>query len=197
MRLEGLACLSLALWGCARPAEVPPKGPSTQGSGAETPCVPEEEVPWDSFTIERDDPCRVHTDLKVQIKQTSTCIPRVTPEELTSPTFWSKPVLLEAVEWTTWDRKLTCKSMTCSLPGLALVAGGAPAIPVQIPARGAPGTSGDIHCEHVAPGRGCAETMFHLEPGRAWIGIVRPHFTADSPVPTLTFDLFGVEQPAD
>jgi hypothetical protein len=38
--------------------------------------------------------------------------------------------------------------------------------------------------------------MFDLEPGRAWIGIVRPHFTADGAVPTLTFELYGVQQPA-
>ena len=92
-----------------------------------------------------------------------------------------------------WDRELKCKTEDCGYPGLGIHL---ESVPIPVQTRGF-WTSNDVLCRHAVAGQGCTETQPRLEPGRAWIGIVRPHFSADSPVPTLTFDLLGVEQPAD
>jgi hypothetical protein len=202
--LPGVAYLSLSLSGCARPVEAESGAqpasteracPEVKGAAREGTEAPQ--VPWGYFAIGSDPRSCQEGQRGVSSGPSHTCLPRVTPDQLASSEFWSKPVLLEEVQWRRWDRGLNYKSKRDLDSALGIFTQHGPIIPVQYPIPRSLEPSYDVLCERGAPGGGCLRTIPSMEPGRAWIGIVRPHFTSGGLSPTLTFDLLAVEAPPE
>gem|GEM_PF-4056192 len=202
--LPGLICLALSLLGCARPVEAESgaqpastERPCPEANGASRAEAQASQVPWGLFSIDGDRRSCHESERGVTSGPSHSCLPRVTPDQLTSSEFWSKPVLLEEASWRTWDRGLHYKSKRDLDSALGIFVPHGPVIPVQYRVQRSLDPSSDVLCTRGAPGHGCVETVPGLDPGRAWVGIVRPHFTSERLAPTLTFDLLAVEQTAE